>query len=265
VSYEAIIRFVGGVPAFVPLESEQGFVLTAERLRSALTPRTRMILVNSPNNPTGRALTREEVTAVAEVAEEADLLIISDEIYEKILYDDREAISLGTMPGCLERTLTINGFSKAYAMTGWRLGYVAGPQEIIAEVLKAQQHTVGCAGSFVQAGGLAALTGSQDCVAEMVAEYATRRNFIAEALDELPGVRCPKPDGAFYVFPQVEASMFGDDTAFTNWLLESAGVAVTPGCAFGPGGAGHVRMSFANSQTILEGALEAMRRVWPSS
>jgi aspartate aminotransferase len=117
----------------------------------------------------------------------------------------------------------------------------------------------------VQAGGLAALTGSQDCVAEMVAEYATRRNFIAEALDELPGVRCPKPDGAFYVFPQVEASMFGDDTAFTNWLLESAGVAVTPGCAFGPGGAGHVRMSFANSQTILEGALEAMRRVWPSS
>ncbi len=264
VSYEAMLRFIGAVPRFVALDSNDGFRLTAERLRDAVTAKTKAVLVNTPNNPTGRALSGEEASMLAALAEEHDLLLVADEIYEKVLYDGVPHVSLGALPGCSGRTITINGFSKAYAMTGWRLGYVAAPRDITQEIVKAQQHTVGCAGSFIQAGGLAALAGPQDVVSAMLDEYGARRKLIVDGLNELGGVRCALPDGAFYAFPNIEEAGLGDDVEFAGWLLERAGVAVTPGSAFGPGGEGHVRLSFANDRTTIAAALDSMKAVWPA-
>ena len=263
VSYEAMLRLMGAKPVFVPLESAESFRITTERLRAAVTEATKAILVNSPNNPTGRALEMDEAKALAEVAESEDLLLVADEIYEKVIYDSRTHVSLGALPGVFERTITINGFSKAYAMTGWRLGYVAAPSEITEQIVKAQQHTVGCAGSFVQAAAVEALNGPQDVVASMLEEYSARRRLIVDGLNALRGVRCADPDGAFYAFPNIEDVGLGDDKQFTTWLLERANVAVTPGSAFGPGGEGHVRLSFANHRDTIHAALEHMHAVWP--
>jgi len=263
VSYEAMLHFIGVRPVFVALASDEGFSITRERIEAAITEKSRAILINTPNNPTGRALTEDEATLIADIARERDLIIVADEIYEKILYDGRRHLSLAAVGDSFARTITVNGFSKAFAMTGWRLGYVAAPSDIIDQVVKSQQHTVGCACSFVQAGGLAALTGSQESVEEMREEYAARRDLIVEGINAMPGISCPKPDGAFYVFPKIEDVRLGDSMQFTAWLLEEAGVAVTPGNAFGPGGEGHVRMSFANKREVISGALESMEKVWP--
>ncbi|MFD0886374.1 DUF1702 family protein [Streptosporangium algeriense] len=195
---------------------------------------------------------------VAACALEHDLIVITDEIYEKVRYAG-EHISLASLPGMADRTVTVNGFSKGYAMTGWRLGYVAAPADISAEMLKVQQHTVGCAGSFVQRGGLSALTGPQDAVERMTAAYAARRDLLVDGLNELPGLSCPKPDGALYVFCDVSGTGFDTSADFTAWLLRQAGVAVTPGSAFGPGGEGYVRFAFSTSEDVLREALNRMR------
>ena len=256
VSYEAIVNLIGATPRLVGLNFDDGYRITLEALERVASKKTKAILLNSPNNPTGRVMTKGESEVVAAFAREHDIFIISDEIYEKIRYDDRDHISLGAMDGCFDRTITINGFSKAFAMTGWRLGYLAGPAHVVSEAVKAQQHTVGCAGSFTQRAAVAALEAPPTIVTDMVEEYDRRRRIVAEALDVIPGIECPTPEGAFYVFPRVSGLGFDSSAAFSSWLIGEAGVAVTPGSAFGPGGDGHIRISYANSQQVLREAVE---------
>lgn len=258
VSYAAMAHLASARPRFVGLAAGDGFRVTRPVLENALTRRTRAILVNTPNNPTGHLLDEDEIATVVSFACDHDLFIVSDEIYERINYVGGGHVSPAGLPGGAERTLTVNGFSKGFAMTGWRLGYVAGPTEVIGELLKVQQHTVGCAGSFVQRGGVVALTGDQQPIEDMVAEYAARRDLLVAGLNRLPGVTCASPDGALYAFPDITATGRGDSAEFTTWLLATAGVAVTPGSAFGPGGEGHVRLSFATSREVLREALERM-------
>jgi aspartate aminotransferase len=201
-------------------------------------------------------VTPNEAQVVADFARERDLFIISDEIYERIRYDDRAHLSLGNMDGCFDRTITINGFSKTFAMTGWRLGYLAGPSHVINEAVKAQQHTVGCAGSFTQRAGVAALEAPDSVVDAMVEEYDRRRRLVVDGLRSIEGIECLNPDGAFYAFPRISGLGFESSTEFSTWLIQEAGVAVTPGSAFGPGGEGHIRISYANSQQVLGEGIE---------
>jgi aspartate aminotransferase len=260
VSYEPCVQLAGSIPVRVPLSKEEDFRVTSAKLREKLTPKSKLLMINTPNNPTGRVLSREELEAIAEVALENDLLVLSDEIYEKIVYDGHEHISIGSLPDMLDRTIVINGFSKSYAMTGWRLGYVAAKEPLASEILKVQQHSVTCAASFTQYAGIEALTGPQDIVSEMVEGYRKRRDIIVEGLDSLPGVSCNRPEGAFYAFPDISGTGMSS-LEFADMLLSKARVAVTPGIAFGDSGEGHVRLSFANSTKLIEKALERMRKV----
>ncbi|MGW2562116.1 pyridoxal phosphate-dependent aminotransferase [Streptomyces sp. NPDC001514] len=260
VSYSSMARLIGAHPVQIALDGADGFRITRELLERHVSPRTKALLVNSPNNPTGRALSTDEARAISRFATEHDVLLIADEIYEKILYDGNDHLSLGALSCCADRTITVNGFSKGYAMTGWRLGYAAGPTDIMTQMLKVQQHTVGCTGSFVQRGGIAALTGPQEPVDRMVAEYAARRALLVDGLNTLPGVSCAPPEGAFYAFADIRGTGFADSASFTQWLLKETGVAMMPGSAFGPGGEGYVRLSFATSPQVLQAALERMGR-----
>lgn len=261
VSYEPMVLMAGARCLHVPLQPANHYRITREAIEAVLTPQTRLLIVNSPNNPTGRVLTREEAETIVAVAQERDLLVISDEIYEKIIYDGREHLSLAAFPGMAERTLTVNGFSKAYAMTGWRLGYVAGPGPLIRQIMKVHSHSATCATSFAQWGGVAALEGPQDAVAEMVAAWDRRRRFVTERLNAIPGFRCPLPEGAFYTFPDVSGTGYsGQEVA--QKLIEEAHVGVTPGDAFGESGASCIRLSFATADDLLERALERIARVF---
>jgi aspartate aminotransferase len=257
VSYEPGVRLAGGVPVYVPLQPEE-YRITPEALRSVHAPRAKVLVFNSPNNPTGRVATPDELEAVAQFARERDLLVISDELYEKLLYDGRQHTSLATLPGMRERTVTVNGFSKAYAMTGWRLGYVAAPRPITSQLFKVHQQSVTSAATFTQIAGACALEGPQDVLDEMLREYDGNRRLVVDALNSMPGVHCPVPEGAFYAFPSLEGAR--DSARFAQELLEEALVAVTPGVAFGPTGEGHVRVSFATSADVLERAFERMAR-----
>lgn len=258
VSYDAIIRLAGGTPVHVPLDRGDNFTIRREVLSEKITPNSRMILINSPNNPTGRILTLKELEVVAAAAEQHDLFVLSDEIYEKIAYDGNKPVSFGTVDGMLERTIVINGFSKAYAMTGWRLGYVAAKKALMKELLKVQQHSVTCAAAFTQYAGVAALEGPQEVIEDMVSVYDTRRRIITDGLNSLPGVSCETPEGAFYSFPDISGTGMSS-MEFTNLLLTEAGVAVTPGIAFGECADGHVRLSFANSTKLIENAIARMK------
>ncbi len=260
VSYAPQAQLAGATPVRVPLSPGDNFLTTEERLRPYVTPRSRVLIACTPSNPTGRVMTREELAAIARVAREGDLLVLSDEIYEKLVYDGAEHISLATLPGMRERTLTLNGFSKAYAMTGWRLGYVAAPAPIVAEILKVHSHSMTCATSFGQRGAVAALTGPQDFIGEMVAAYDRRRRLVADGLNAIPGVYCPLPEGAFYAFPDITGTGLSS-TACAELLIERAQVAVTPGIAFGEAGEGHIRLSFATSDDLLERAIARMGEV----
>ena len=260
VSYEPMVQLANATPVRVPLDKTDNFRVTTEMLGSKLTAKTKMIILNSPNNPTGRVLNRGELQVIADVAIENDLLVISDEIYEKICFDDHEHISIGTFPGMADRTIVINGFSKAYAMTGWRLGYAAARASLISVILKVQQHAATCAASFVEHAGIAALTGPQDAVSEMVEVYRQRRDIITAGLNSLPGVSCRPIEGAFYAFADISESGLSS-LEFADLLLEKAGVAVTPGMAFGASGEGHVRLSFANSTELIEKSIERMKEV----
>ena len=247
VSYEPCINFAGGrvqwaevVDRFEPVS-----------LADSITPKTQMILVNSPSNPTGAVFGREILEEIRDLAVDHDLMVLSDEIYEKIIYG-QEQVSIGSFSGMEERTVTVNGFSKCYAMTGWRLGYLAGPQEVMKWVNRILSHSVSHATTFVQWAGVEALKGPQESINGMVAEFQARRDILVAGLAEI-GIRCPLPGGAFYVFPDV--SEFGGGDAFTERILSEAMVAATPGSAFGPGGAGHVRISYAASRERLTEAL----------
>lgn len=258
VSYRPIVQLLGGTPVGVKLRFEDGYKVTKEAIQAKVTSKTKAILVNSPNNPTGRVLTAQEMKSIAEVAAENDLWVVTDDIYEKIAYDGRVNVCLAALPGMKERTLNVNGMSKAYAMTGWRLGYIAGPAPIMEEVLKVQQHLVTCAASFTQVAGTAALLGDQECVKNMVREYDRRRLEISAALNGIKGVNCPVPEGAFYFFPKVDY-MGMDSMQVSEYLLNEAHVAVTPGIAFGEAGEGCIRLTFATSMENLKEAAKRMK------
>jgi aminotransferase len=251
-------------PIHIPLREENKFQIDPSDLQRAITPKTKMIVINSPHNPTGAMLGEESLQAIARIAIEHDLLVISDEIYEKITYDEARHCSIASLPDMADRTLTVNGFSKAYSMTGWRLGYVAAPRKLIDSLIRVHQYSATCATSFAQKGAVAAYRASQACVQEMVNEFDRRRRFLVEALEQIQGVSCICPQGAFYVFPSVKALGISDEK-LADYLLREANVALVPGSAFGEYGRGYLRLSYANSYSNIQEAVDkieqALRRL----
>ena len=232
--------------------------LDEESLKMAVTDKTSMILTASPNNPTGGVLSRGEVKAIVDIAADNDLLILSDEIYDRIVYDGVKPVSPASFAEGRERTIIVNGFSKAYAMTGWRLGYAVANREIIESMNRIQQSTTTCPVSFVQKAGIAALRSSQNCVEEMVREYDRRRRFIVDRINKIEGIRCVKPKGAFYIFPDI-SSLEIPSFEFCMRLLEEAGVSTTPGSVFGRCGEGHIRISYANKIEVIAESVERIK------
>lgn len=257
VNYYSAPGLVGASLQSFKVDETVGFRPQAAALAAAVTPATRLVVLCSPGNPTGAVIQPAEMEGIARLAQERDLLIVADEIYEKLVYDGVKHVSMASLPGMRQRTLVINGFSKAYSMTGWRLGYVAAPKELISAMVRVHQNLTTCAVSFAQAGAVVALEGPQDCVTSMVAEFQRRRNMLVAALNEMPGVTCPMPEGAFYVFPNIRA--FGlSSEEMAMYLLREAHIALVPGTSFGPGGEGYIRISYANSYEQIE---EGMRRM----
>jgi aspartate aminotransferase len=255
-SYEAAIGLAGGVPVPVPLVEERGYDLDLAAFDAALSPRTKLVLLNSPGNPTGGIHAPQTLAHVAEAARRHDLWVLSDEIYARLVYEG-EAPSIVALPGMAERTIVADGFSKTYAMTGWRLGFGLMPEPLAARMDLLLTHSVGCTATFTQFAGLEAVRGPQDEVDRVVAEFRRRRDRIVAGLNAIPGVRCPMPRGAFYAFPNVQA--FGRSSAeLADYLLQEAGVAVLPGTAFGRNGEGYLRLSYANSMENIDRALERM-------
>lgn len=253
VSYEPCAAFAGASVAWGKVDDNFMPLDLAENINS----KTRLIIVNSPSNPTGSVFDRKVLGEISDLAADHNLFVISDEIYEKIIYG-HEHISIGSMPGMEDKTVTINGFSKAYAMTGWRLGYLTGPKEIMKWVTRLLSHSVSQATTFVQRAGVAAMQGPQDEVISMVAEFKARRDMLVNGLKDL-GIPCSVPGGAFYVFPDV--SHLGGGDAFTDRLLKDGLIAATPGSAFGPGGVNYVRLSYATSLSRIEQALERIEKI----
>jgi aminotransferase len=257
VNYAAAARIAGATPVPVPLRESNGYQIDLEDVRRLISPRTRLLVVVSPNNPTGTVQSPEILRGLADLAIRRNLLVISDEIYERIVYDGQTHLSLASCPGMRERTITINGFSKAYSMTGWRLGYAAAPQPLIQSMNRVHQYNVACASAFAQAGAVAALTGPQACVTEMVAAFKRRRDLVVSAINGMGKLSCLKPGGAFYVWANIQGMDISAEE-FSMRLLESAYVSLVPGTVFGESGQGYVRLSYANAYERLE---EAMRRL----
>ncbi len=262
VSYAPMVRLNGGVPVHVPLPAADNFRVRAEQLEEYVSQKTKLIMVCSPSNPTGRVLTQEELDDIAAVAQRRDLYVLSDEIYEHILYDGAAHRSIASLPGMAERTIIVNGFSKSYAMTGWRLAWLAAPLPIAKLARTYQTQTVTSAASFSMVAGAAALNAPQDCVHEMVASYTQRRNFLLDALDEIPGIRSSPIEGAFYLFAQFTQTD-KKSLEISQILLEDGLLATTPGIAFGQAGEGYVRFSFATGMTDLEKTVERLARIVP--
>jgi aspartate aminotransferase len=253
-SYPEMVKLAGATPVIVQTTEENGFKITAEQFANAMTPATKMIILNSPGNPTGSVYSTEELKALAEVAMEEDILMLSDEIYEKITYDDTKFTSLGSLsPAIYDLTITVNGFSKAFSMTGWRLGYVAAPKSIAAAIDSIQSHSTSNPTSFAQKGALAGLKGDQSFIGEMVKTFTERRAYMYDRLTKIPGVTCVKPMGAFYMLPNI--SSFGlDSTTFCERLLDQQKVACVPGIAFGSDA--HMRLSYACSMENITKGLD---------
>ena len=246
VSYGPMVQLQGATPVRVTLPGDDNFRISRELLEAQITDRTKLIMLNSPNNPTGRVITRQELDELTSVVMEHDLYLLSDEIYEHILYDDAVHFSPAAEPGMAERTVIVNGFSKGYAMTGWRLGWMAGPQPIVKLARTLQTQSITSAASFSMTAGAVALNGPQECVHEMTAAYAARRRFMLDALAEIPGIECAPIEGAFYVFPKFTQTQ-KNSLLLSEILLEEEHIATTPGIAFGQAGEGHVRFSIATS------------------
>ncbi|MCR4434041.1 MAG: pyridoxal phosphate-dependent aminotransferase [Caldiserica bacterium] len=254
--YESMINFTGGTPVPIPLKEELDFRLDVEELAQKITPKTRLIVLNSPHNPTGGILSRKDLERLAELIEGKDIFVLSDEIYSRIIYDG-EHISLASLPGMKEQVIILDGFSKTYAMTGWRLGYGVMKKELASKVTKLQVNFTSCSAAFVQMAGMEALKGPQDDVEKMVQEFRRRRDVIVHGLNGIPGVTCTLPKGAFYAFPNVK-SFKRPAKEIADYLLNEAGVAVLSGTAFGTFGEGYLRLSYANS---VENIQEALRRI----
>ena len=257
--YESMTRFTGGTPVPIPLREENDFRMDPDEIRAAVTPRTRMIIFNTPHNPTGGVLTDSDLKAIADIAREHDLVVLADEIYGRIMYEG-EFSSIAALPEMAERTIVLDGFSKAYAMTGWRLGYAILPSALVDPFSKLIINSVSCTSSFEQIAAVEALNGPQDSVDAMVEEFRARRSLIVDGLNSIPGFRCRMPSGAFYAFPNVAGTgMNGSQLA--DRLLNDAGVCVLAGSAFGQACTDHVRISYANSRENLSLALDRIREV----
>jgi aspartate/methionine/tyrosine aminotransferase len=252
-------QMAGAVPVSVPLREEQAFVPQVDDFRALITPRTKMLLVNSPHNPTGAVASAEALAALAQLAQEHDLFVLSDEIYAAMVYDAQRHVSIGSFQDMKARTVIVNGFSKKYSMTGWRLGWVAADEALMSAMIRIHQYTTVCATTFAQWGAYAAVTGPQDEVNSMIAEFDRRRLLVYDALRTMPGIRVTKPQGAFYVFPNITGT---GKTAqeLTQYLLDEAKIALVPGTVFGQYGAGYLRISYANSYDNLVTAMHDMRR-----
>ena len=252
-NYHNVPRMLGAVPVTYTLREENGYQLDLEELRAKVTDKTRAVVIITPNNPTGSVLSRDILQGLADLAIEKDLLVLADEVYERLIYDGEKHISIASLPGMKERTFTLNGMSKAYSMTGWRLGYVAAPEGYINAMNKIHQHNTTCAPSFVQAAAAAALRDEQEEVNDMVKEYKRRRDHAVQAINAIPGLSCVCPKGSFYIF--INCKELGRTSAeLAAYLLEEAKIALVPGDVFGPAGEGYLRMSFANSyENVVEG------------
>ncbi|MBE9047842.1 pyridoxal phosphate-dependent aminotransferase [Pleurocapsales cyanobacterium LEGE 10410] len=251
-SYPEMVKLAQGTPVIVETSADNDYKITPEQLERAITPQTKLFVFNSPSNPTGTVYTPAEVKALAKVIVEQDILVVSDEIYEKILYDDAKHLSIGSIDAeILSRTITSNGFAKSHSMTGWRVGYAAAPTEILKAMAKIQSHSTSNVCTFAQYGAIAALESSQECVQKMLTAFAQRRSYMHEAINAIPQLSCPKPDGAFYLFADI--SQTGKKSLdFCNELLETKQVAAIPGVAFGMDNC--IRFSYATDmETIKEG------------
>ncbi|MBS1874077.1 MAG: pyridoxal phosphate-dependent aminotransferase [Acidobacteria bacterium] len=255
--YESVIRFCEAVPAPVPLVEQRGFSFDLDALAGRLSPRTRLLILNSPQNPTGGVIPAADIRAIAELVRDRDLVVLADEIYSRIYYGERPE-SIASIPGMLDKTVILDGMSKTYAMTGWRLGYGVMPTaELVTAVNKLMVNSNSCTAGFTQKAGIAALRGPQEAVDGMVAEFRRRRDAFVAGLNSIPGFRCPIPEGAFYAFPNIEGTgRTSKDLA--DALLNEAGVACLNGAGFGPHGEGYLRFSIANS---LENLLNAVERI----
>lgn len=257
-NYFHVPRFFGATPVSYPLDADRGFEIDPEVLEKLVTPRTKAIVLISPHNPTGAVLGREVLQEVARIAIQNNLYVFSDEIYEKLIYDEGvRHISIASLEGMKERTLTLNGFSKAYSMTGWRLGYVAADQEIINVLVRAHQHIATCAVPFVQKAGIAALEKAEPDVRAMVGQFRERRDYIAQAINAIPGLSCLRPKGAFYLFVAITGTGMTSDQA-AEFFLRKAHVALVTGRAFGSAGEGYLRLSYASGMQELMQAASQM-------
>ena len=259
VCYEPCVRLAGGVPVSVPLLEKNGFKPSIDDVMSLITKKSRVIILNHPNNPTGAVLSYNEMKTLAKVAVEHDMIVISDEVYEKILYDGAKHHCAATFPGMRERTLVVNSFSKTYAMTGLRVGFVYGPKELISPLWLVHQYNVTCVNSLAQYIALAALKGPQNFVTEMVREFDRRRHLVHERLNEIEGFNCTLPKGAFYVFPNIKRTRMSSEKA-AEFLIQEAQVATVPGSAFGCYGENYLRISYSAAYEQLQEALDRIER-----
>jgi aspartate/methionine/tyrosine aminotransferase len=260
--YESMARFVGGRAVPMPLREEHRFRFDPDEFRSLISDHTRLIIINSPHNPTGSVLTRADLQVIAEIVRERDIMVLSDEIYSRILYTGQHE-SIATLDGMLDRTILLDGWSKTWAMTGWRLGFGVFPNELVPHIERLISNSLSCTASFTQQAAIAALDGPQEAVSRMLEEFTARRAAIVSGLQALPGIRCLEPDGAFYAFPNITGTGL-TSRELADRLLEEAGVACLAGTAFGSYGEGFIRFSYANSLDNIYLALERMRSLLES-
>jgi aspartate aminotransferase len=256
--YESMIRFSGGVPVPIPLVEERSFSFDLDTLRRRLSPKTKLLILNSPQNPTGGLIPPEDIHHIADLVRDRDLMILSDEIYSRIYYGPEAPVSISSLPGMLEKTIILDGFSKTYAMTGWRMGYGVMPTWLVDAVTKLMVNSSSCTASFTQRAGLAALEGTQEPSEKMVAEFRRRRDAFCAGLNQVPGFRCALPGGAFYAFANITGTGM-KSKELADYLLYDAGVSCLSGAAFGEYGEGYIRFSYANSYENLMDAVERIK------
>lgn len=258
-TYYSVLKLCDVHPVRITLREENGFRMNPDDVRKRITDKTRMIILNSPQNPTGAVMTSAEIDTMADIAEEHDLYLYTDEVYARMIFDGNATFSSpSTRDGCKVRTILANGFSKVFAMTGWRLGVVVGPEDVIERMGMLLQTTSSCVAPFIQHAGLEAISGDQGEVRTMMEEYRKRRDLLVDGLNSITGISCLLPGGAFYVFPNIKQTGLTSEE-FADYLLTEVGVAVLPGPNFGPGGEGYVRLCYANSRDNIEKALGLMR------
>ena len=259
-TYDAMIRVAGGIPIPVPLNEESNFSFDLEAFRSLISKRTKLVILNSPSNPTGGVMPLVDLEEIATAAQEFDFWVMSDEIYSRIAYDNASVPSIASLPGMIDRTIIVDGFSKTFAMTGWRLGYGIMPRSLAHVVQLLLTHSVGCTANFVQIAGIEALIGPQDQVNKVVLEYQKRRDAIVAGLNGIDGITCQCPQGAFYVFPNIKSFRMSSSEV-ADFILEKAGVAVLPGSSFGKYGEGYLRLTYSNSIKNISQAIEQIADV----